>query len=343
MLLRGQDYLDIKMLENTIGVVIVTSGKNIKGLKAIKEYYCNLDNSISIYIVYKNDKINQNYFYDLFKECNISLNVIRQEKGGFINALNLAFNEIKEPIIIMNDDDVIHMPNNLRLISNYFSHEDIGIITGNSLNQRIYPFKQLIAMILNYHLDKEPLSPLMSSYLVEINRSGLLSMSFSNFIKKNLYNKQIQEYMTMRPYGASLALRRRCIENFEIPEISLRGIGFETVIAWHCLEKYNLHTIFSPRFVISHEERKESLSRTQNSLQITFEFYLLPLILHLVGSNINIKQLRKTYNKFKKISGFNNNMTIALKALELDIELINSNISIDNIKNKIIEIERNLN
>jgi len=93
------------MITSDVGVIIATLG-DIQRLTKLRDFYCHNFKRIHLYIVFKNSNLAEQFFYQLFKECDIELTIIRQIEGRYVTALNMAYHEVREPIVVLNDDDV---------------------------------------------------------------------------------------------------------------------------------------------------------------------------------------------------------------------------------------------
>lgn len=205
------------------------------------------------------------------------------QRDGFIEeAMNIIFGASKDyDLLLTIDDDAV--PDH-RWVQEYMSlfqtHSSIGIASFGGVDLRTLYFKRA-RRLLGYHV---PLLPMFKDYRDYINDMGLQIWGQS---------REPGLVFSTALTGSSMGVRPSLLGDFKLPCTTLRGLGWECILAFHII-KQGCHSARTESTNVLHLER-DSLSRPKNPCGVygaAIELEILPYSINR-QQPINIRKLRR--------------------------------------------------
>ena len=229
----------------------------------------------------KTENIVKNY------EKLLKMKLIFQNRGYFVDALNLGLKHAKGDIIAFLDDDVIPFPDWVQRHIETYEKSDIGGVAGNVIPATLKEAKSLsikdeaseIIPNLRPFLDSigrnvwdSPLEGL-ENYLVYVSKAGVVEY---NYKISHLAWRQITK--SLLGMGANMSVLAEAVKGFGFPSSWIRGLTNEQFLGWHIWKRgYDL--VFNPNARVYHLVGHQTLSRkikdTRNETLRWIEYELL--------------------------------------------------------------------
>lgn len=235
----------------------------------------------------------------------LDIEVLIQRNGYFIDAVNMILEVASDyDITLTTDDDAIPRPKWIEdHINMHIQYERIGVLTGlvngsfhvriDSENKLLYLIKKVIGfykpLLREYHRLK---------YAIYINDIGL-QVTNPTITYEDLRSS---DKIYGLPIGVNMSFKSKYLENFTIPQYSIRGLHNESILSIYYLVRKNMHSLIFRGGNVIHLER-ESLSRIKTGRELCkllVEHCLLPYGLFAIGIKVNMKKL-KLYSLIKSI------------------------------------------
>ncbi|WP_252901417.1 glycosyltransferase family 2 protein [Vulcanisaeta sp. JCM 14467] len=278
----------------------------------------------------------------------LDIEVKIQNEGFFEEAMNMIFEASRDyDITLTTDDDAIPTTSWIQEHTNmHKQHEKIGIFRGMINNvfideRHLHIILHITMHIIGYY---KPLLPELRNYVIFINDSGLLAYN-SGLIKAIAKSNATMYYNVAR--GVNMSFKSRFIDDFKLPGATIRGLHNEQLLLLHYLNNHKFHTAWFKGGDVVHIDR-ESISRSKNlksRFMIDVETMLLPYMITQYGVKINLNKLKRYHELIKIYSRFRK--TIVIRAYEsglrLAIEAIENNYEPREVRNKLIELNKEVN
>jgi glycosyltransferase involved in cell wall biosynthesis len=200
-------------------------------------------------------------------EKTLKINLIIQEKGSVVDALNLGLEHTKGDIIAFLDDDAAPFPDWLKNHVETYAKSKVGGVAGNviptTLDEKLTNKDNVSEIIPNYRpfletigqkIWSQPLQGLENN-LVYISKAGAVAYDYgmSHFARH-------QTVKSMLGMGANMSVLSAAIEGFRLPDSWILGLSWEQFLGWHIWKKgYNL--FFNPHARVNHLAHGQTLSR----------------------------------------------------------------------------------
>ena len=236
----------------------------------------------------------------------LKINLILQNQGFVVDALNLGFKYAQGNIIAFLDDDAIPLPDWVQKHLETYVESSVGGVAGNVIPATLkggnsIPIKDKASEIISNHkpfLDSfgrkvwnRPLEGL-EDYLVYVSKAGVVE--YNSDVSRLAWYQTTKSLLGM---GANMSVSSRAVEDFRFPSSWVLGLGWEQFLGWHILKKgYNL--IFDPNTKVHHLIHNQTLSRnikeTKKETLRGIEYNLLFYRLYSLEQNLS-KMCRITW------------------------------------------------
>jgi glycosyltransferase involved in cell wall biosynthesis len=183
----------------------------------------------------------------------LSLEVIYQVKGGFVDALNLGLKNVKGDIAVFLDDDITF---GFELIDQHlssYSGRGIGGIAGAVIPEGSYKHNVFSDVVYR------PIKGL-EGCAYWISRSGMIC-----------YNDLRRKQNSILGRGANFSVLASAVAGFKFPAFKFwnHGTGNEQILSWH-LKKKGFRILYDPAIKVFHSQH-DSLSRNKQDKSLILE------------------------------------------------------------------------
>ncbi|MGB8779811.1 MAG: glycosyltransferase family 2 protein [Candidatus Bathyarchaeia archaeon] len=218
-------------------------------------------------------------------EKTLRIKLIKQEKGYFVDALNLGLEHAKGDIIAFLDDDAVPFPDWLKNHVETYAKSKVGGVAGNVIQTSLYkklttkddvseiiPNDRPFLETMGQKIWSQPLQGL-ENHLVYISKAGKV-----DYNSRMSHRARHQTVKSMLGMGANMSVLSEAIEGFRFPDSWLPiEAATEQFLGWHIWKRgYNL--FFNPHARVRHLVHGQTLSR--NIIDTRKEF------LRSVGSSL---------------------------------------------------------
>ena len=199
----------------------------------------------------------------------LNINLILQNEGFVVDALNLGFKYAQGNIIAFLDDDAIPFPDWTQKHLETYVESSVGGVAGNVIpatlkGENSIPIRDKASEIIpNYKPSLDSIGrkvwnrPLegLEDYLVYVSKAGVVE-----------YNSRISQlawYQTTKSLlgmGANMSVLSRAVEDFRFPSSWVLGLGWEQFLGWY-VWKRGYHLVFNPNAKVHHLIHNQTLSR----------------------------------------------------------------------------------
>jgi glycosyltransferase involved in cell wall biosynthesis len=199
----------------------------------------------------------------------LNINLILQNRGYVVNALNLGFKNAQGEIIAFLDDDAVPLPDWIQKHLETYTESSIGGVAGNVIpaklkGDNLIPIKDKASEIIPHYKTclncigrkvwNRPLEGL-EDYLVYVSKAGVVE--YNSNMSHLARNQTVKSLLGM---GANMSVLSRAVEGFRFPSSWILGLSWEQFLGWHIWKKgYNL--IFNPNAKVHHLFHYQTLSR----------------------------------------------------------------------------------
>lgn len=216
----------------------------------------------------------------------LDINLVRQDEGYVVDALNLGLECANGDIIAFLDDDAIPLPGWIQNHVESYAQSNVGGVAGNvipaMLNGEssipigdnvsdIIPNKRPFLSSIGRKVWSRPLEGLEDS-LVYVSKAGLVEYNFD--LAHLSWHQTTKSLLGM---GANMSVSSEAVKDFKFPNSWILGLAWEQFLGWSIWKKgYTL--VFNPNATVHHlvhgqtltrnvtEKRREMLRCVENNL-----------------------------------------------------------------------------
>jgi glycosyltransferase involved in cell wall biosynthesis len=202
----------------------------------------------------------------------LSLKVVPQTKGYFLDALNIGLDNADGKIVAFLDDDAIPAADWIQTYSDALAMPNVGGVAGNvipaTLNKGklLYSKEESSETIPKLRSHRSPVESIgktvwnkplksMEDYLIYLSKAGIVTKN--NDIARNAKNKMTKSLLEM---GANMCVSSKALGNFRFPKSTILGSGGEQLLGWH-LWKQGYKLFYNPAAKVYHLAHGQTLSR----------------------------------------------------------------------------------
>ncbi len=200
----------------------------------------------------------------------LSVKVIHQTEGFFIDAVKIGLGHTKGAIIVFLDDDSIAQENLIEEhLKQYNNNLKIGGVSGNVISaslkcddilainpyiSEVIPNKKRFLTKISRSLWRRPL-PGMDDFFFYISKAGMVE-------RNTEMNEELKIGVTksLLAMGANMSVLADAIKGITLPTSWILGLGNEQYIGWY-IWRHGYTTLFNPKAVVYHISHGETLSR----------------------------------------------------------------------------------
>ncbi len=199
----------------------------------------------------------------------LNINLIFQNRGYVVDALNLGFENAQGKIIAFLDDDAIPFPDWVQKHLETYEESSVGGVAGNVVpaklkGDNLIPVKDRASEIIPTYkpfLDSigrkvwsRPLEGL-EDYLVYVSKAGVVE--YNSDMSRLAWYQTTKSLLGM---GANMSVLSRAVEDFRFPSSWVLGLGWEQFLGWRVWKRgYTL--VFNPNAKVHHLIHNQTLSR----------------------------------------------------------------------------------
>lgn len=234
----------------------------------------------------------------------LNIKLIVQEKGYYVDAVNLGLKNADGDIIAFLDDDAIPFPDWIQKHVETYEAPNIGGVAGNVIpailkkNKNVYANNCDSEIIPNYKPFLETIAQRIWRRPLEGMEDHLVYISKAGIVEKNTriaYYARCQTVKSLLGMGANMSVLAKAIEGFKFPQNSwILGLANEQFLGWHIWKRgYDL--LFNPNAKVYHLSHGQTLTRNINDVkkQILRHAEHQLLFYRLYGIELNLSKIHR--------------------------------------------------
>lgn len=201
----------------------------------------------------------------------LEIELVLQNSGYVVDALNLGLKRVKGDIIAFLDDDAVPCIEWAQRHIESYKKRDVGGVAGNVIpakfeGSKIIEIKGASHIIPNFrflsYLENifhkvwsQPLEG-MENYLVYLSKAGVVK--YNSNLSRIAWRQPVESLLGM---GANMSVLRKAIKDFKFPNSWILGLAWEQFLGWY-LWKKGYFLIFNPKASVYHLIHGQTLTRS---------------------------------------------------------------------------------